>query len=450
MSTHANPLLQDPIPSLVHRKGLAMFLGIFGIILFTLVDTWFISLLGTEPLAAMSFAMPITLMVSSLAMGMGMGMSAVVGRLLGANQQQQARAFTSQGLLLSVLVVVALALLGYLTIDPLFRRLGANEQVMVHIRAYMQIWYLGIPFLVIPMVGNAAIRASGDVATPSKVMLLSAVLNGVLDPIFIFVLDLGIQGAAIATALSWLLTFVFALWMLHFRLRLISWQWPGVPQLLANWRQLLSIGLPAALTQMLNPMANTLIVAMLASGSLVAVAAFGIGVRIEALLLISAMSLASIIPTVFGQNYGAKRYQRASQSVAYSAKLLLGVQLLLCALIFALAPWVAAWFSNDPDIVALATLYLRLVPLSYGLQGVSMMVTSLLNSLHRPLMATSLSLLRLFAVLLPAAWIGNHWFGAPGVFYGILISQLLYGALMWGYLQRLLRQIAQQSVNDAA
>ncbi len=436
-----NPLLQDPIPSLVIRKGWAMFIGIFGIILFTLVDTWFISLLGTEPLAAMSFAIPITFMVSSLAMGMGMGMSAVVGRLLGANQQQQARDFTSQGLLLSVVAVIALATLGFATIEPLFSRLGADQQVMPHIRAYMQVWYLGIPFLVIPMVGNAAIRASGDVATPSKVMLLSAVLNGVMDPIFIFGFGLGIQGAAIATALSWMLTFVAASWMLHFRLRMIAWHWPGIKPLLRNWGKLLSIGLPAALTQMLNPLASSLVVAMLASGSLVAVAAYGIGVRVEALLLISAMSLSSIIPTVFGQNYGAKFYQRASDSITFSVKLLLLVQLGLYLVILPLAPLIASWFSKEPEIQALAVLYLRLVPLSYGLQGLSMMVSSLLNSLHRPMMATWFNLLRLFAVLIPAAWLGNRLAGPEGVFWAIMLSQLLFGGLMLAYMQRLLRQI---------
>jgi Na+-driven multidrug efflux pump len=154
-----NSLLTASIGPQLARMAGPMALGIVAIQAFNLVDIFFIGLLGTDALAAISFTFPVTFVVISLAMGLGAGLSANLGQALGAGNQQQAAQFTSHSLLLALALICLLAGAGATTIDPLFRLLGADDALLVPIHDYMMIWYLTMPLLVLPMVGNAAIRA---------------------------------------------------------------------------------------------------------------------------------------------------------------------------------------------------------------------------------------------------------------------------------------------------
>lgn len=438
-----NELLTQPIPTLVVRKAIPMVFGVLAILLFTLVDTWFISLLGTEPLAAMSFSFPVTFIVSSMAMGMGIGLAAVVGRLLGSGDHDKAQRFTTDSLILSTLLVIVLGVTGLLVMDPLFRLLGAPASVMVHIRAYMGVWFLVIPLLVIPMVGNSAIRASGDVKTPSVVMLVAGVVNGVLDPVFIFVFDLGVRGAALATGVSWLITFVVAFYVLKNRLHLLTLEWPQRRLLFAHWRQLLSIGMPAAVAQMLNPMANAIQVAILAGFGVAGVAAFGASSRIEAIFLVFIMALGSVMPTVLGQNIGAGHMARSAKTIRYTIHLVIGLYLAMYAVVFILAPYLAAMFTEDAEVAALATRYLRILPLSYAWLGVGIVASQILNVLHRPMISLWINVLRLFVFLVPCAWLGGRVFGPLGVFSGVALAHTVSGILIYLYILKVARDLEQ-------
>ncbi len=188
-----------------------MVLGMLGLIIFNLVDTYFVSLLGTTELVAISFTFPVVLVVNSIALGIGQGTASVVSRAAGAKDKTKLVRYATESLTLGVMVVLCFVLIGLLTIEPLFTALGADAQVMPYIKSYMEVWYLGMVFVVIPMVGNNSIRALGDTKSPSLVMVVAAVANSILDPMFIFGMGpipaMGVRGAAIATVLSRCITF---------------------------------------------------------------------------------------------------------------------------------------------------------------------------------------------------------------------------------------------------
>lgn len=179
-------LLTGSIPLVLRQMTVPMTFGMVAILMFNLVDTFFISLLGTEALAAISYTFPVTFAVNCITMGIGMGLSTNIGRLLGQDQSIVAARFSSHGLLLAVLLVALASTLGLFTIEPLFLFLGAEQSLLPLIHQYMDIWYLTIPLLVVPMAGNSAIRATGDTKTPAKIMMLAGLINGVLDPLLIF------------------------------------------------------------------------------------------------------------------------------------------------------------------------------------------------------------------------------------------------------------------------
>ncbi|HDZ8911114.1 MATE family efflux transporter [Aeromonas dhakensis] len=446
--TRPNPLLTAPMTSVLLRMTGPMILGIVAILAFNLVDTFFVGMLGTQALAAISFTFPVTFVVTSLAMGLGAGLSAVMGHALGQGKHEEAARITTDNLFLAVLLVTFIAVAGALTIHPLFRLLGASDALIALIYDYMLIWYLTVPMLVLPMVGNAAIRATGDTKTPSLVMTVAGLVNGVLDPLLIFGIgpfpEWGIRGAAIATSLSWLMAMLVSLYILRHREGLLRWRLSPRPQLLAHWRALLHVAVPASFTNMLNPLANAVLMTIFAGLGTEVVAAYGAASRVEALLLIVMMALSSVLAPFISQNCGAGNPARAKAALQLCMRFALLFQLAVYALTWLLAPFIADLFSDHPQVVRLIVLYLHLVPIGYGFQGMVMLLASALNGVRASSISFLFNGLRLFVFLLPGAWLGAKLGGEQGIYLGILLANLAAGTLAWWYARHRFEQLCHQ------
>ncbi|MBY5981262.1 MATE family efflux transporter [Ferrimonas balearica] len=437
-------LLSGSIAGTLARLALPNLFAVLSLLLYHLTDTFFISRLGTQPLAALSLTFPVTLVVSSVALGLGAGMSAQLGRLLGEGDRAQGRQFVTHGLLLTIVIVTLFAIGGALTIDPLFRLLGADDALLGLVHDYMLVWYLGIGFLVLPMVGNQALRATGNTFTPALVTAVAALVNAILDPLLIFGIGpfprLEMQGAAIATVLSWILTFVVALYMLTARHNLLARL--KLDRLRAHWRLMLHIARPATLSNLLNPLANAVLIAMLARMDTHAVAAFGAGTRIESLLLILVTALCGALTPFIAQNLGAGQTDRAARALMGSLHSVLLAQLAIYLVLWPLAPHLASLFSTDGTVTHYLTQYLRWVPAAYGALGVVILLAMSLNAYHRPMSALGLNLSRLGLLLLPGAWLGSQWVGVEGIFIAITLANLLMGAACY----LLARQLTEPSL----
>lgn len=431
-------LLSAPIPNVLRQMTIPMIFGMVAILMFNLVDTFFISLLGTDALAAISYTFPVTFGVNCITMGIGVGLSTSIGRLLGQGDTSNAARFSTHGLLLAVTLVAIACTAGFFTIEPLFLRLGAKAELIPLIEQYMQVWYLTIPLLVIPMAGNSAIRATGDTKTPAKMMMLAGAINGCLDPLLIFGYgpfpELGIQGAAIASAFSWLGALIGSLYVLVKRDRLLAP--PHFASLRHDWQQILKIGTPAALSTAMSPISGALLMMMLSSHGTAAVAAYGAAQRIESILILVLMSLTSALTPFMAQNFGAQNPTRSFSGLFLSLRFSLIFQLLVFIMMVPLSIPLAALFSQEQAVRDLLWHYLLVVPLSYGFQGVVMMLVSALNALHLPLKAFQWSFMRLFLFTLPSAWLGSTLYGIEGLFIGIALGNVLGG--LSGYLYALL------------
>ena len=251
-------MTEGPVGRMLFRLTLPMTFGIYSFMAFNFVDAVYIGRLGTLQLAAISFTFPVALVVGSLGQGLGIGASAVISRAIGEGDESNVRRLTTDTLILAFLGALLFASLGLVTIDPLFRLLGAGDDVLPFIRQYMVLWYIGVPFVIIPMVGNNAIRATGDTRTPAMIMIMSAVANAVLDPFFIFGIwifpDMGITGAALASLIARAASLFIGLWVISHRERLLTLARPPLDIVVASWRQILYIGLPAAGANALTPL----------------------------------------------------------------------------------------------------------------------------------------------------------------------------------------------------
>lgn len=445
-------LLSDPIPQVLRQMTIPMTMGLIAILMFNLVDTFFISLLGTDALAAVSYTFPVTFGVNCITMGIGIGLSTNIGRLLGQGHSQSAARVSTHGLLLAVILVAIASTLGLLTIEPLFLALGAEAKLIPLISEYMSVWYFAIPLLVIPMAGNSSIRATGDTTTPAKIMIAAGVINGVLDPLLIFGYgpfpELGIQGAAIASAFSWLGALFGSLFVLIKREKLLSW--PQLGSLIEDWKTILKIGTPAALSNAMTPLSGALLMMILSSHGTAAVAAYGAAQRIESILILVLMSLTSALTPFMAQNFGAGNPRRSFDGQFLSMRFAIGFQFILFISMVPLSVPLAALFSQEESVRNLLWHYLLVVPFSYGFQGIMMMLVSGLNSLHQPLKAFQWSAMRLFIFTLPLAWLGGKFYGIEGVFIGIALGNILGGSLGYCYALRIKRvtlKASQQPLN---
>jgi len=417
-----------------------MLIGIAAILLFNIVDTFWVGQLGARELAAMSFTFPVVFVVMSVSMGMSIGTTAVISRAIGQGHAAGVRRLTTDALALSVVIVTVMGLAGLALLGPVFQALGADDSLMPLIRQYMIPWLLGVGFVVIPMVGNGAIRATGDTRTPSVVMLAAGVTNLALDPLFIFGVGplprMELRGAAVATVLSYMVAFVAALWMLGRRERMLEARIPPVREVLSSWRAILHLGVPAAATNLLIPLSTGVLTRMVAAHGTHAVAGFGVATRLEGLSMIGVSSLASALTPFVGQNSGASRWERVTGGVRFSMRAALTWGGAAAIVLGLAAPHLAGLFNDDPDVIKTATTYLRVVPWSYGTLGIALLAGSTFQALQRPFRAAQLVVLRLVVLAVPLAWLGSRWLGVPGLFGGVAAANLLVGCVAWWEVKR--------------
>ena len=400
-------LIEGPIGKTLTKMTIAMTLGMVGMVAFNLVDTFFVGKLGTDQLAALSFTFPVVLVVSSIALGLGFGASAVISRAIGVGDHHKVQRLTTDSLLLAIIIVIGFITIGLFSIEPLFKALGATPTIIPYIKIYMRIWYLGMPFVVVPMVGNNAIRATGDAKTPSIIMLIAVCVNTILDPLLIFGIgpfpELGIKGAAIATVISRFTTFSVALWVLIKREKMISFVRPRIYEILNSWKQVLFIGVPIAGSRIIIPITIGIITRIVSSYGVKAVAGFGVASRIEFFSLAVIHALSSVFGPFIGQNLGAKKYDRVHTSIKISLRFSIIWEIAIWIILFSFRNPIAGIFNNDPQVISTIALYLTIVPISYALQGIFILSATALNVMHKPLHATGLTILQMFVLCIPLA-----------------------------------------------
>lgn len=424
-------LIRDPVGQVLYRTSLPVTIGAIAIILFYLADTWFVSQLGTRELAALGFTFPATIMVIYLGVGLGIGTSAMVAKAIGADDKERAMEFTYAAIAFGYIFGLLAIFPALLSIERVFGLMGASPQTLELIDDFLGFWFLGIPLVLVQAAGTACMRACGNSSLQGRLMMSAAACNAILDPIFIFgfgpIPAFAIKGAAIATVLTWLMTNLFIWYHLAKQEKMLKIFWPGLIKLLQDWVQLLRIALPAALANMITPLATGVITATLAAYGPSAVAGFGVVMRIEALVLIVVLGMSMSLPPFISQNFGAAKYERLRLGLKQSIKFIMALQFALYLVVALAAPLIAGLFSPEQAVREVIITVLRILPASYAFQGMVVLSASSFNALHAPRNALITSILRFFVFYVPLALLGASLGGVSGLFIGAAIGNLLAG-----------------------
>ena len=441
----SNKLTEGPVGAHLRRQATPFGLSLIAIFSFEAIDLFFISRLGDTPLAAVSFTFPVIWLIYAIGIGFEAAAASCVSRAVGRGDERLAKRLTTDTVVLASSVALVLCFIGLATIEPVFDMLGATEELLPLISEYMSTWYWVAPLDVALWASLAAIRARGNTLLESKIITAAAIVNMILDPILIFGLlgfpALGVQGAALATVISTALLLVFTLYHLHFRLQVYARVFAPIAEIIESGRHMLVIAVPAILTNAIIPVSNGIVVAMIASIGVDAVAGFGVAMRIEPIFLIPFYALSAVASPFYGQNSGAGKIERLFEARRVLLRFCLVFGLILAVVLVAIAGPLTGLFSDSESIKSVAVRYLWIVPLSYGAYGFVMSVNAAFNGMGKPLPGVVISTCRVIVVFLPLAILGKAWFGLTGLFAASTISNLLLGAVGFWWLGRQVSRI---------
>ena len=445
-------LTQGGVVEQLVRLTSPVIIGVFAVLSISIADTYFIGQLGTNELAAIGFVYPVAFILMSIAIGLGAGSASVIARAIGKQAQDEVKRLSTYSIILAFIGISIISLLGYLTIRPMFSLMGAEGEVLDIIERYMRIWYPGLMLLVMPMVANSIIRATGDTFSPSMIMVTAAVVNIVLDPIFIFgwgiIPAMNVEGAAWASVIARAVTLIAAFSIIVFREKLIIFQFESVSLLLQDWWRVLTIAVPAAIGNMVNPLGIAIITAILASLGAETVAGYGVATRIESFAMIPMLALSAAIGPFVGQNFGAQQMQRIRHSLQACAIFCIGWSAFIAVLFVFVRVPVNALFTDNTQALLVSNQYLLIVPLSFAGYGIITIVAAAYNAIGRPMIGLGYYLLRtaglyvpLVALLVPAQQL-------DGLYWSAVVANLVAGVFTYFHGQHLLcKKITSKELN---
>lgn len=420
-----NIFLASTLTRQLFNMTLPMVFGIFSLMSFQLVDSIFIGQLGVLPLASQGFTLPIQMLIIGFQVGLGIATTAVISRVLGAKEITYAKQLGGLVIVIGSISMLLFCLLLWFLRYPILALLSAPENVYSIINNYWPYWLAGAWIGALTYFYYSVMRANGNTLLPGLVMTATSIFNAVLDPLFIFTLDFGLKGAAIASIVS----FAIGLLVVAIKVRQNHW-------LSMNWSNMnigQSIGKivhimgPAMLSQLLPSVSSILATKLIAGFGTAAVAAWALGVRVEFFVIMLALALTMSMPPMIGRLLGEKNTQEIRQLVHIACRFILIFQVVIALVIFTNANFITQLLSCGEEIADILTWLLKIIPISLGPLGICMMIVSASNALGKPYTALSISALRLFAFFLPCLWIGAQLADIKGLFVGVLVGNSLAG-----------------------
>jgi putative MATE family efflux protein len=429
-------------------QTMPMIFGVAAIMSVGLIDAYFIGQLGAQELAAVSFIFPITIALSSLGVGVMVGINSVIARALGEGDVPRAERRANFGAVFALGAGIVLGLGLYLLLDPLFRLMQASENLLPLIGQYMRPYALGLPIMLLQMGLNGVLRGQGEARKTSYVSLTYSVANWILDPILITgafgIAGFGIAGAAYATIAGFFIAILVALWLirgakLHIHPAAIRDCDVG-----ASSKAILSVAAPAAFSNAINPIGLSVLTALLANQGEAAVAGFGAAGRLQSFAVVPLLALSGSIGAIVGQNWGARRPDRARRAMWWSGLFCVGYGLAIALVLFFTGDWFADIFPDNPAVIEDFSRYLAISVWGYAGFGLLIVANGALNAVDKAGFALAQSAARVFLVMLPFGWLLRAYWGSPAIYAAELVANLAGGALAAFIVWRVLRVPAEK------
>ena len=422
-------------------------LGLMAIFVGDLANLLFLGQLqDTEILAAVGYASTLLFFSVSIGIGISIGATSVVSPAIGAGQKSEARRLATSALLLTAITCFAIALALWPFLKPLLGALGAQGRTLTLATEYLRVLYPTFPLMAVGMTCGGILRSAGDPRRAMYVTLSGAIINVILDPIFILALHYGLHGAAWASVIARAAMTAVGLWGVARVHGLL--QWPDRSQLKPDIVRLLGVAIPAVATNLATPAANAFVTKALAGFGDAAIATWSVYGRVNPVAFGAVFALSSSIGPIIGQNYGARNFARVKETIIEAARVTIAFTA-VAWFTLALSPgWIAQVFGLSGDSLPLVDLFCRWLPPFFAFLGFLFVANAVFNVLRRPHYATLFNWGRATLGTVPFVMAGGHIAGASGVFLGSLISGVIFGSGALWFSLRLVDKLAAESHAD--
>ena len=455
MNENVEMITGDPKKA-INKLAWPLIASMFLIFLNNIIDSIWVAGLGPGSLAAIGYVTPLFMVLVGFGNGIGAGATSLISRYIGAEKRDDANNAAIHSAILSVVISLALTVFFLLALESLLKIMGASDVMNYAMDYGIVIFAFTAPILIPPIFGGA-FRAEGDVKRATLPIALVALVNMILDPIFIYVFGWGISGAALATGVAPIVGLLMMIyWIFIKKDTYLSYNRKDFHNNFNMYKDILVVGIPASLEQLIMAALAVTVNYMLTlvSGS-VAVAVYTAGWRIISLGLLPAIGVGTAAITVAGVAYGAKKYENIRTACRYSVKLGLISSIIVCVLLFVFANQVAFIFSYSEasshlepliaSFIQLMCLFILYVPFGASagnvFQGLGKGTTSFILTTFREFV-----LVLIFAYLLGFVF---HM-GETGIYYGMLLGGFIGSVLAYGYIELYVDRLIKGKVKGSS
>ncbi len=427
MDLERKQLLEGNLTKLLFKFAIPGILGMLVGFLYVIIDTIFVGRgVGPEAITALSIAMPIMLAMMAIGLMVGTGSASIVSRSLGKNDTKRAVNVVGNGIILIIFLNLIFIVLGYLFMDKLLTFFGASPDILPLTKEYMLIIFPGFILLSLVIATNDFVRAEGKPRASMYFIAAGSVLNIILDPIFIFGLNMGIRGAAIASIISQVLSMALIIWYYMSGKSIYKFSLQMFKINFRNMKEILIIGIP---NFFMMTIASAVVLifnrALRFYGNDMHIAILGIAYRMIGLIQLPIIGISQSFATISSFNYGAKLYHRVKKVLGITILWTTVISLAGFVLMMIFPRYLLTAFSSDPVLISTGIAPLRILVIFFPLMGLHMVSGSFFQSLGKALQAILIILTKQFLFLIPAIYILPKFFGLLGVWLAMPVADLL-------------------------
>ncbi|HEY3307440.1 MAG TPA: MATE family efflux transporter [Desulfuromonadaceae bacterium] len=440
-------LTTSPIGFLIRRLAIPAGTGFFFNTMFNVVDTWYGGRLSTTALAAMSLSFPVFFIILSIGTGVSSSATALIGNALGRDAPEEAAVYIRQAFSFAFIHAIALTILGLIMVPHIFRSMGASGEYLALALSYMNVIFAGSFFFMFNFVMSAILNSHGDTATYRNFLITGFFLNVILDPWFMYgglgLPALGLPGIALATVVIQCLgnAFIFRrlsksgiVGTIHLKELIPRWQY---------YRELFKLGYPSTMNMMTVTLGIFIITWFVSRYGKEAVAAYGIGTRIEQIALLPVMGLNISTLALTAQNYGAGHINRIREVLRISLRygFLLSSLGTIAALLF--ADKLMAFFTSDPLVIAAGIKFLHVEAFVIPAYVMLYICSSAMQGIKRPMFTLGIGIYRQIAApfLVFHLLMTVFGWGIMGIWWGIFMITWSAAALFVTYISWILKKL---------
>jgi putative MATE family efflux protein len=447
-SSRVEQIIKNPRKA-VWSLTVPVLLGMIIQYVYNLTDTFFVSRISVDAIAAMQFNLPFVFFAISICFGLGIGVTSIISQALGARDKRRANNAAEHAIILGILIAIIISAVSIIFRYPIFKLLGTPDHIINLAVQYFEVIVFGFVFNILSVFFRAILSGEGDVKTPVRFMIIGTIVNIVLDPLFIFVLDLGIAGAAWATITAQMLVtllylrffFIKKASLVQFAFRDFSFSWDIIG---TTFR----IGLPASLSFVVMSFGQMLYNRIVVYFGSDAVAGVGVGMRLDQLFFLPIMALASSLITIIGMLYGAKRIDLMRSTYLYVIRSGQMIAVVLGLLFYLISPYFMKIFSSDPSVIEIGTTYLRFNVFAYPFIVVGMISGRVFQGFGKGLPGLLITTIRIAVIIVPLALLFTRVFGwdVQSVFVAQIISSFIAATIAYFWLSNSMQRLKAEEI----